>query len=680
MPEATTLAPSQQAEETRHVGIVSRALSLRAETFDEASRTVEVVFTTGARRTMFDWERWAYVEEELSTEPGAVRLERVNSGAPVLDSHQRYELENQIGVVVPGSARIEAGQGIATLQLSAREDVAGIVQDIRDGIIRNISVGYRVYQYDVTEKDGERPVYRAVDWEPAEISFVPVPADAGAQVRASDTATPSRRGDQPAQGGNPCLIRRSGAAPAKESVMPTPNPGAGAEPAPAQRVADPVPAHVAPAAPAAVPAAVERQSAAFIRESVRAAGLDDAAADQLIARSDSEQGLSLMALRAEIGERIIARNAAQPAPVNRVRISIDEGDTRREAMGDMLLARMNPSHQPAEGSRAMYRSHSMLRMAEELLEARGESVRGLSQNEIAERALHSTSDFPSILANTVNKRLRQAYGDAMPTYRQWARRAPNLRDFKQTDVTQISAMPDLVAVTEGGEIKYGTVSDGKVSYGLVTFGRIFGVTRHTLINDDLRAMDRWATGYAASAARLENRFIYGLLTGAGTYAGGNLFQSGYGNLAGSGSAISITSLGAGRTAMGLQKGLQGEELHITPSFLLTPVTQEQLAFQYTSANYVPATPGAINEFAAGGRASVQVISDPVLDSISATSWYLAANSGQVDTIEYAYLDGAEGVNLSTRQGFNIDGVEFKALLDFGGAVIDHRGFWRNPGA
>lgn len=666
MPQATTLATSQPpAEETREIGLVTRDLAIRPGSFNEENRTVDVVFTTGARRTMLRWRGWdaEYVDEELSTDARAVRLDRINNGGPVLNTHSRWSLDSQIGVVVPGSARMEGGEGLATLRLSEREELRGLVADIRAGIIRNISVGYQVHRYEITEREGERPLYRAEDWEPSEISFVPVPADAGATVRSEETA----------QGGNPCIIRRA-AAPTEEIEMPNRTPGAG-EPQPEIR-ADAPPVAVVPPAPVAV----ERQNAALIREQVRTAGLDDAAADELIARSDSAAGLSRMALSAEIGERILARNAANPAPQNRVRVSVDEGSTRREAMGDMLLARMNPAHQPGEAARQMYRGHSMLRMAEELLEVRGESVRGFSQNEIAERALHSTSDFPNILANTTNKRLRQAYAESQPTYRRWATRAPNLRDFKVTDVTQLSAMPDLVAVGEGGEIKYGTVSDGKVNYALLTFGRIFGVTRHTLINDDLRALDRWATGYAASAARLENRFVYALLTGANTYAGVNLFQAGYGNLAAAGAAISIASLGAGRTAMGLQKGLQGEELHITPSYLIVPVTQEQTAFQYTSANYVPANPGSINEFASGGRASVEVISDPVLDSISTTAWYMAANGGSVDTIEYAFLDGAEGVNLSTRQGFNIDGVEFKALLDFGGGAIDHRGVWKNPGA
>jgi hypothetical protein len=664
-PTAPAAGAPTVAEESRDIGMVNRALNLRAETWNPENRTVEVVFTTGARRTMFDFERWRYVEEELSTEPGAVRLERINAGGPVLDSHRRYELENQIGVVVPGSARIEGGQGIATLQLSAREDVAGIVQDIRDGIIRNISVGYRVYQYEVTEKEGERAIYRAVDWEPAEISFVPIPADAGAQARS----------ENPGQGGTPCIIRRNGAAPKKETTMTNPNPGTGA-PQPEIRAAEPA----APAAPAPAPApAVERQPATLIRSAVVSAGLPHAFADELIGRSDNE-GLSLTALRAAIGERIIEANRATPAPVNRVSISVDEGDTRREAMADMLLSRMNPRHQAADAARELYRGRSMLRMAEELLETRGQSLRGLSPHEIAERALHSTSDFPNILANVMNKRLRAAYNENEPTYRRWARRGANFPDFRNMGVTQLSEMPDLVAVAEGGELQYGAVSDGHISYRMLTYGRIIGVTRQTLINDDLRALERWATGYAGSATRLENRVVYGILTGANTYGGQNLFQAGLGNLAGAGAAISIATLGAGRARMRLQRGLQNNELNIAPAYLLAPATQEQLAYQFTSSQFVPATSGSVNEFRAGGRTALEPIIDPVLDAVSTTAWYLVADSSQVDTIEYAYLDGNEGLNLSTRVGFNIDGFEFKALLDFGAAAIDHRGLDRNPGA
>ncbi|MBF0437450.1 MAG: hypothetical protein HQL77_19095, partial [Magnetococcales bacterium] len=49
------------------------------------------------------------------------------------------------------------------------------------------------------------------------------------------------------------------------------------------------------------------------------------------------------------------------------------------------------------------------------------------------------------------------------------------------------------------------------------------------------------------------------------------------------------------------------------------------------------------------------------------------------TIEYAYLEGQTGVYIETRMGFEVDGVEIKARLDFGAKAIDWRGFFKNPG-
>jgi hypothetical protein len=78
--------------------------------------------------------------------------------------------------------------------------------------------------------------------------------------------------------------------------------------------------------------------------------------------------------------------------------------------------------------------------------------------------------------------------------------------------------------------------------------------------------------------------------------------------------------------------------------------------------------------------TLQVVAEPRLDAASLISWYLAADPAQIDTIEYAYLEGQEGVYLESRVGFDVDGVELKARLDFAAKAIDWRGFWRNPGA
>ena len=69
-----------------------------------------------------------------------------------------------------------------------------------------------------------------------------------------------------------------------------------------------------------------------------------------------------------------------------------------------------------------------------------------------------------------------------------------------------------------------------------------------------------------------------------------------------------------------------------------------------------------------------------LDASSTTGWYLAAMSGIVDTIEYAYLDGNEGVYIESGMSFDTDGIKIKARLDFATKSIDYRGLYKNAGA
>ncbi|MGP1684661.1 MAG: phage major capsid protein, partial [Giesbergeria sp.] len=89
--------------------------------------------------------------------------------------------------------------------------------------------------------------------------------------------------------------------------------------------------------------------------------------------------------------------------------------------------------------------------------------------------------------------------------------------------------------------------------------------------------------------------------------------------------------------------------------------------------YAPATMADVNEFRAGGRTAVEPIVEPLLDEVSTAAWYMAARSGQIDTVEYAYVDGSEGVRTETFASEDIDGVKVRATLDFAAKVIDWRG-------
>ena len=160
-----------------------------ASSFNASTNTIECVWSTGAPVTRRG--PTGYFSEELVMTAGAVRLGRLNVGAPLLNHHHDGSLSEIIGSVVPGSARIQNGQGVAKVKLSTAPGDADNVAKIRDGIIRNVSVGYIVHKVEIVERDGEPPIWSVVDWEPMEISAVAVPADAGAQFR---TATRSAAG------------------------------------------------------------------------------------------------------------------------------------------------------------------------------------------------------------------------------------------------------------------------------------------------------------------------------------------------------------------------------------------------------------------------------------------------------------------------------------------------------
>src|SRR3990172_7984559 len=201
-------------------------------TIDEEARTVGLVFSTGSAVERMDWWTGKRYIETLSLEPGHVRLDRLNEGGPLLDSHSAWSVSDQLGAVVPGSVVLMKKEARAIVKFSQREAVAGVWQDVRDGLIRSVSVGYRVYKFEETEGKGNAlPVRHAIDWEPFEISMVPIPADAGAKVRegkSSDANTceivpagtpASVRADSPAPVTQPPAVQPSKEVPTKESKM-----------------------------------------------------------------------------------------------------------------------------------------------------------------------------------------------------------------------------------------------------------------------------------------------------------------------------------------------------------------------------------------------------------------------------------------------------------------------------
>jgi hypothetical protein len=303
------------------------------------------------------------------------------------------------------------------------------------------------------------------------------------------------------------------------------------------------------------------------------------------------------------------------------------------------------------------------------------------------RGLHSTSDFPVLLSNAANKLLRSAYTAAPQTFRPLVR-VGSVPDFKEQTRAQLGEAPMLEKVNEHGEFKRGTIGEAGEKFRVATFGKVLGLTRQALINDDLGAFQRLPVAFGRAAAQLESDLVWGQILGNPTMADTpprSLFHADHANLAAAGSALSLPSVSDGRLAMSKQTGLDGKTvLNLTPAYVIVPAalltTAEQLLAPLVPAQTANAVPESIRR--------IEIISDPRLDNGiasqnvtgSATAWYLAASVGQVDLVELAYLEGAEGLYTETRAGFDVDGVEIKVRMDVGAKALDWRGFYKNPGA
>jgi len=369
-----------------------------------------------------------------------------------------------------------------------------------------------------------------------------------------------------------------------------------------------------------------------------------------------------------------------------ITVGADERDKKRDAMQNAFEHRVGAiADKDLKAEAREYRGMSLLDMARESLEVAGEKTRGMSQREIAQAALnlrsgsHSTSDFPLILGNTVNRVLRQAYEYAPRTFTPFTRKT-TAKDFRAMTRTQLSGLVgNFDQIAENAEYKAGSLTDAAESYSVYKYGKKIIISWEALINDDLAAFTRIPTAIAQKAAQKQSDLVYAIFTANPNMADGKaLFHADHGNLTSSGTALSIDSLGVMRKSFRVQKGIENDFLNLAPQHLIVAPEKEQLAYQFTSTQYTPATAGTVNPVS---NTNLNVIVEPRLSALaSGNSWFGAGNPNMVDTIEYAFLEGEGELFTEQKVGFDVDGLEIKARMVFGAKAIDWRNLYKNAGA
>jgi HK97 family phage prohead protease len=664
------------------------ALSMRAaivpSSIDAEKRTVELVWTTGARVMRGFFERYW---EELSVSAKHVRMERLSSGtAPLLNAHNGYDLGGVIGVVE--KAWLKNKEGGARVRFAKAEDdpeADQIFRKVMDGIIRNVSVGYRVHKLEKVEDGADQiPVYRATDWEPYEISMVPVGADAGAGVRAEGADT------------NPCEViglayqeRRMDEDEDEKTPAPAPKPKNEER-------------HIDEAALRKEAMASERKRIADIQGAARALSLDDEFAKRHIDAGTEMDEFRKLAIdeRASKAKPIVDPGGR----VDAVRGG-DEHDKWQRGASDWLMIRAGV-HQTVmaaakkRGETLMvdpgeFRGRSLVELARQSLERKGVRTDGMDKRVMVGKALTmrsggyaSTGDFSVLLEEVLRKTLLGAYETADDTWRLFCK-IGTVSDFRAHHRYRTGAFGRLDVVNEHGEYTRKPIRDGvKESISADTMGNTIAITRQSIIDDDMGAFSTLATDFGSAAGLTLELMVYELLaenSGVGpNMADGNpLFHSSHSNV-GTASALTVAGIDADRQLMARQKDPNNVRfLNMRPAILLVSLSLGSQA-RVINGDILDSDaidPGTDEQMKFGRTNPMRGQFRTIVDTpyITTTRRYLFADPARNPTIEVVFLDGQQAPLVEMRPGWDVDGVEWKLTMDAGAGAVDYRTAVTNVG-
>lgn len=654
---------------------------------NNAERIISVESNAGESRQSFEGvsissssavQRW-WGREILVHDEAAINMERAGAaGLPFLVNHDTDRLIGRINNV-----RLDGDKLRGDLAFDAEDPEASRWKNkLESGIARDFSIRYSIDEFKEVRESGVEEIL-ITRWTPIEASCVSCPADVSVGIGRNIDAN-------------------------KEDRAMTDDRNAG------------------DAGPDGVDVVKYREAVAYgesqgekktvVRERARQASIDEMFAHPRYAgdafsalrRTLIQSGATVEQSARQLLEEI---NRGDPGPMAPAKPSderqyvqaqpgADSMDKWMEGVDEALTYRFKLDTS-AEAKRAIadnpFSGLRLLEIGRDYLRQIGVAAGGLGASEAALMSLqrsgvisHATSDFTSVLANIATKALTLGYSKAPETWRPFCR-VVSLPDYKQAKMVNMTAFTSLAEVAENGEYTEGTIGDVGENMQMVTYGKLFGISRQAILNDDADAFSQIPRAMGAAAARVVGNLVYNtILLGNPTLGQDSaaLFVAGHGNYVagGSGAAPSVTTLNAALTAMGIQTDPSGlETLNIRPKYLIVSKALEGTALVLTSAMAMNDSPGATSGtpvWNADNRfANIEVISDARIDASDSLKWFMAAdpNEGVIDTINVAFLDGREEPYMEQQEGFTMDGVRYKVRLEATAAPIAYQGLYHNDG-
>ncbi len=657
----------KRKSQTRSLPPVYGRCTLAADSIDRERRQVEATFLSGqpiARFPLFDDAFWL----EFAMVPKAADFARVRAGnVPVLDSHQSFGVASVLGRVE--SARIIDGQARAVLRFSKRADLDSLWADIEDGILTGVSAGVVLHDVEEAEqrKGDDMRRFIAKRWELMEVSVVGVPADAGARIEASAEAERHACRLSLFDDGGKTMRKRTRCPACREKLSHEGDEelvecgACGANLSEAQAEVE------------------ELARKGRIHELAEWAELGDTWAQRHIKLGSTIKEAEADARRERAARvpEIDGRNFSAGA-------DHDSLGSRIEQMGDALAAR-GRGVAPSERGRR-YAHTSIADCAYACLEARGLHRQILdprrSPGRVVELALTS-SDFPNLLANVLNKQLMPAYMAATPTFRAIGRER-TFNDYRPHPLVRVGEFPPMLVVGESGEITEGAIGDAGETVTALAYGRIVNLTRRVLIDDNVSAFSDLTMAAGRRVADVQNTLFMNacILPNAGLGPvladGVQLHNATHANVCSAG-ALDVARIGEARSLMMRQRGLpsqagagDGVFLNNQPRYVLVAPGSLTLAEQLTTS-IQPVVVSEVNPFAA----RLIALGDANLGA--GARYYLIADPAVLATFVFGSI-GGEGPRVAVREGFEVEGVAVRISFDFAAGAADFRGTTTGAGA
>lgn len=333
------------------------------------------------------------------------------------------------------------------------------------------------------------------------------------------------------------------------------------------------------------------------------------------------------------------------------------------------------------------------------------------------REAMTTSDFPLMFGQIVDRMLLGNYQMTQPTYPAYVR-VGKVRDFRTVNRFALNGGQDLLQlVPERSEYPMRKLSEARYQYSVQKYGAVLPISWEALIDDQLGAFDDIPMRLAQAARNTEENFVTGLFTsstGFNTTFFSNTNKNIINTTNGASTtnpSLSIAALQDAWTVLSKQTDVDGNPITIQAAVLVVPP-----ALKVVAQNILNATQLWITASAAGGvpnventtssptatgmqqlitnnwfKGLVDVVVNPWLPIVDTThgntTWYLFAspNTGR-PAIEIGFLAGHEAPELYMKDlnairigggaaggadgDFDTDTVQYKVRAVFGGTLMD----------